>query len=72
MDKTIPVIVNEESNGIALDNLNNILITGYTGGDVGLVGNYGGRDIFIIKYNRNGDKIFAARLELQVIILVKV
>ena len=61
----------EETYGIALDNLN-ILITGYTIGNVGLVGNYGGRDVFIIKYNRNGDKIFAARLELQVIILVKV
>jgi hypothetical protein len=44
--------------GITMDAINNIYITGYTGGTLDGQAHAGGSDIFIIKFNASGHKLF--------------
>ena len=48
----------EEAYDIAVDSTPNVYITGYTRGDLDGNQNLGGQDIFISKYNKNGDNLW--------------
>jgi hypothetical protein len=56
--ETLSTPSSEEVFGIAVDSTPNVYITGYTRGDLDENTNSGGKDIFIAKYNKNGDKLW--------------
>ena len=46
----------ESGNGVAIDTLDNIYVTGYTEGELGDNTNAGGSDLFLIKYSSDGSR----------------
>jgi hypothetical protein len=42
--------------GVAVDNSGNVYVTGQTGGNLDGNTNAGGQDIFVLKYDSNGNK----------------
>ena len=56
LTKQLGSVANDQAGGIALDDYNNIYITGYTEGNLNGVPNAGDADIFLVKYNKNGKK----------------
>jgi len=49
-------------NGVATDGSGNIYVTGYTSGGLDGNTNVGGRDIFLTKYDTNGNKLWTKQL----------
>ena len=50
------IVPQESGNGVAVDTLDNIYVTGFTGGGLGDNTNAGGNDLFLIKYNDDGSR----------------
>jgi hypothetical protein len=55
-------VVNESGSGITVDPNGNVYITGYTNGDLDGNTNAGGRDIFVSKYDTNGNGLWTSLL----------
>ena len=53
---------NDEGYGLTIDSSDNIYITGYTEGDLDGNTNAGGSDIFLMKYDSNGNKIWTREI----------
>jgi hypothetical protein len=56
--ETLSTPSSEEAFGIAVDSTPNVYITGYTRGNLDENKNLGGQDIFIAKYDKNGNKLW--------------
>jgi len=49
---------NDYGTALAIDSNNDVYLTGYTEGELSEATNAGGRDIFLIKFNSNGNKLW--------------
>jgi hypothetical protein len=52
----------DEGRGVAVDSIGNIYVTGYTGGGLDGNTNLGSADIFLVKYDTNGNKLWTRQL----------
>ncbi len=60
--KQIGSIANDQAGGIAIDDNDNTYITGYTEGNLKNIKNAGEEDIFLMKYNKDGNELWAQLL----------
>jgi len=60
--RLIGTVVSESAKGIAIDSSNNIYITGYTAGNLDGQVSSGNSDIFLIKYDSSGNRIWTKLL----------
>ena len=62
MTKQIGSFANDQAGGIAIDEYDDIYITGYTEGNLNNLKNSGDEDLFLMKYSKNGEALWSQLL----------